>query len=119
MFLKNLRSLKKTIGFKITAWYTFIFSLSALSLFMMAYVFLYSTLNQKNYNEILLKLDEISTLFQIGGIKIVENYIIENNTSRRSNPLFVRVATISNKTFIVLHQNNFKILTFQYLKELH
>ena len=56
---------------------------------------------KQNYEEILLELDEFSTLYQIGGIKGLENFVIKNNNSRRSNPLFVRVANKINKTLYI------------------
>ena len=101
MCLKRLLNLPRTIGFRIAGWYSFIFTLSSLSLFLIAYFFLHSTLIKQNYEEIRLELDEISTLYEVGGIGVLENFVIENNNSRRSNPLFVRVADKTNKTFYI------------------
>ena len=101
MYLKRLLNLPRTIGFRVTAWYAFVFTLSSLCLFLIAYFFLYSTLIKQNYEEILLELGEISTLYEIGGTRVLGNFVIENNNSRRSNPLFVRVADKTNKTFYI------------------
>ncbi len=101
MYLKRLLNIPKTISFWVTAWYTFIFTLSSLSLFLIAYFFLSSTLLKQNYKEILLELKEISTLYEIGGIRVLENFVMEINNSRRSNPLFVRVANKTNKTHYI------------------
>ena len=101
MYLKRLINLPRTIGFRVAGWYVFIFTLSSLCFFLITYFFLHSTLVKQNYEEILLELDEISTLYDIGGIRILENFVIENNNSRRSNPLFVRVADKTNKTFYI------------------
>jgi len=67
MYLKRLINLPRTIGFRVAGWYAFIYTLSSLCLFLIAYFFLYSTLVNQNYEEILLELDEISTLYEIGG----------------------------------------------------
>ena len=101
MYLKRLLNLPRTIGFRVAGWYSLIFTLSSLFLFLIAYFFLSSTLVKQNYEEILLELDEISTLYKIGGTRVLENFVIENNNSRRSNPLFVRVADKTNKTFYI------------------
>lgn len=101
MCLKHLLNPTRTIGFRIAGWYSLIFTLSSLSLFLIAYFFLHSTLIKQNYEEIRLELDEISTLYEIGGTRVLENFVIENNNSRRSNPLFVRVADKTNKTFYI------------------
>lgn len=98
MSLKRLFNATRTIGFKVTAWYSIIFTLSSLCLFFIAYFFLSSTLGKQNYEEILLELREISMLYEISGIEGLEKFIVESNHTRRASPLLVRVADRNNST---------------------
>ena len=101
MSLKRLLNMPRTIGFKVTAWYSLIFTLSSLCIFLLAYVFLSSTLGKQNYEEILLELDEISMLYKIGGIEGLEKFVIESNHTRRTSPLFIRVSDRNNTTLYI------------------
>ncbi len=98
MHFKNHLNLIKTIGFKVSAWYSGIFVLSSLLLFLIAYYFLSATVKSQDHEEILLEQREISSLYELGGFNAVGRFVTEHSTSRRTKPLFIRIADNANKT---------------------
>jgi methyl-accepting chemotaxis protein len=102
MFLKPLKRVWNKLGLRLTAWYSGLFILSTVSLFGTAYVLLSSSIQQRDREAIVLKLEEYAAAYHSGGIRAVEmNLALETN--RRSGTFFiVRVAGPGNRT-IFLH----------------
>ena len=98
MYSKSLHKIRKTISFKLTAWYACFFILSTIFLFVAAYIFLSSVLKFQDHDEVLSELKEISSLYEVGGMKAFKNYVTENYSSKKKKPLFIRVADSNNKT---------------------
>ncbi len=98
MSLKTLRKIPKTIGFRLTFWYSFIFTLSVFLLFLFAYVYLQATLIHKDHDEILTELRELHTLYQSGGIPSVEKNVVSFRKSPEKNKFFIRIASQNNHT---------------------
>jgi signal transduction histidine kinase len=98
MSLEFLSGVRKAFRFRLTLWYSVIFSLSCLTLFFISYVFLSSSLGN-NRRVIKSKLGEYRSIIQNGGISALENEI--NNSGRRVsrwNSFFVRVVGPGNNT---------------------
>ena len=68
MSLKSLKQWSKTIGFRLAVWYSTIFILSSVALFVLAYFFLSSSIQQKDRQIIQSKLKEYEAQYQTGGI---------------------------------------------------
>jgi heavy metal sensor kinase len=98
MYSKSLHKIRKTISFKLTAWYAGFFILSTIFLFVAAYIFFSSVLKFQDHDEVLSELKEISSLYEVGGMKAFKNYVTENYSSQKKKPLFIRVADSNNKT---------------------
>lgn len=98
MSLKHLRNITRTLGFRVGAWYSAIFIGSLALLFVLAYLFLGGTLRAQDYEEIQLELQEVQTLFEIGGVSALNRYVAQLGSERRSRPLFIRVADKANHT---------------------
>jgi len=98
MHLKRLLRVPATISFKISIWYASIFILSSLFLFSLAYFYLEVTLTKQDHEEIRLELREVSSLYTLGGISALENFVTESSNSKRKKPLFIRIADNTNKT---------------------
>jgi signal transduction histidine kinase len=117
MFLKPLRRAWNKLGLRLTAWYSGLFILSTVSLFGTAYVLLSSSIQQRDREAIVLKLEEYAAAYHSGGVRAVEAKLALE-TNRRSGTFFiVRVAGPGNRT-ILLHipphwdQSNLAHLTY-------
>lgn len=106
MSLKRLRNLARTLGFRVGAWYSAIFIGSSALLFVLAYLFLGATLRAQDYEEILLELQEVQTLYDIGGVGALNRYVGQLGGERRSRPLFIRVADRANHTRHIFSRDN-------------
>jgi len=98
MYLKHLLKIRKTVGFRLTAWYSVIFILSSLFLFVMAYFFLSSALHRQDRKTILLELGKLSAKYKTGGMSSLKKELKIDKKIRKKNPLFIRIAGAKNNT---------------------
>ncbi len=77
--LRTPKLLTKSIGFRLTLWYSSIFILRSLLLFILAYFLLSTSLKQQDKEAIQLKMEEFSSLFQEGGLDSLERKISVEN----------------------------------------
>jgi signal transduction histidine kinase len=101
MLLRPLRKVTKTIGFRLTLWYSAIFVSSSLLLFIIGYFLLYSTLQQQDREAVLLKLQELAALYETGGTPTVERQVMLDKRFGEKNPFFIRVGDSRNKTLFL------------------
>jgi len=102
MFLMSPNNLRKTVGFRLTVWYSGIFIFSSLLLFVLAYFLLSSSLNKQNHEAIQQKLKELSALFESGGIEFLERGITIEKKFEKKITFFIRVAGRGNKTLLLI-----------------
>jgi signal transduction histidine kinase len=102
MFLRSLKPLRKTVGFKLAVWYSGIFILSSLLLFSLAYFFLLSSLNKQDREAIELKLKELSALYESGGMEAFEREVTVEKKFEKKNSFFIRLAGRDNKTLFLI-----------------
>lgn len=98
MSLKSLKQWSKTVGFRLAIWYSTIFILSSVALFVFAYLFLSSSIQQRDQDLIRERLKEFESQYATGGIEALESKILSKNPSSRGNPFFVRVAGPTGNT---------------------
>jgi signal transduction histidine kinase len=99
MRLKPLSDLRKTLAFRMTLWYSAIFILSSLILFIVSYIFLSAAIRD-NRKVIHSKLVHYLFLAERGGIQAIEKAATDFRRSPR-NAFFVRVVGPNNKTVFV------------------
>ncbi|MBA3010075.1 MAG: HAMP domain-containing histidine kinase [Proteobacteria bacterium] len=116
MFLKHLHNFTRTLSFKVSVWYSSVFILSSLLLFLITYYFISTTIKNQDHEEILLELNEISAIYEIDGINAIEKFVMENNNFNRTKPLFIRIADSNNKTLHIFFQNQWKIFNLLILE---
>ncbi len=102
MSLRSLRNLRKTVGFRLTAWYSGIFIFSSLLLFGLSYFLLSSSLSKQDLEAIQLKLTELSALFESGGMEFLEREISIEKKFEKKTPFFIRVAGRGNRTLLLI-----------------
>ncbi len=101
MFLKPLRQLRQTLSFRLTLWYSAIFVISSLVLFVTGYLFLASSLRQKDQETIMAKLKDYQAQYQAGGIIALRNEIKFQKYAGKRQEYFVRLAGPHNRTLFL------------------
>ena len=96
MPLKLLNRARKKLGVRLTLWYSTIFILSSLILFIVSYVFLSSSLEDTR-EAVQLKLSEYLSLGQEGGIPAIEKAIGDDQEGSRHTSFFVRILDSEDK----------------------
>lgn len=105
MSLKSLSRIPRTLEFRLTLWYSTIFILSTLVLFILSYVLL-STSIQDNREIIRRKLGEYLALYKDGGLAAIKEKVVSPRRTSRDTSFFVRVVDTSDAT-VFLSSTNF------------
>lgn len=100
MPLKHLNRFYKTLGFRLTLWYSAIFISSSLTLAIVSYLFVFSTVRD-NRAAIKAKLSQYVSLAEAGGLQAIENTIRQQRNPSRRNSFFVRVVDLNNVPLIL------------------
>jgi heavy metal sensor kinase len=98
MYLKHLSKIRKTISFRLTVWYSGFFILGSTLFFIAAYIFFSSVLKYHDHEEVSSELKELSSIYEVGGIKSFEDYVMKNYGFQKKKPLFIRIADTDNTT---------------------
>ncbi len=96
MPLKLLSRGRKQLGVRLTLWYSTIFILSSVILFIVSYVFL-STYIQDNREDVELKLKEYLSLAEEGGIPAIQKAIGDDREASPNTHFFVRILDSEDK----------------------
>jgi signal transduction histidine kinase len=96
MPLKLLSRGRKKLGVRLTLWYSTIFILSSLILFIVSYVFL-STYIKDNRDDVELKLKEYLSLSQEGGVAAIERAVGDDQEGNQSTLFFVRILGLADE----------------------
>jgi signal transduction histidine kinase len=101
MSLKSLEGIRKSIGVKFTLWFSAIFILSSLVLFILVYFYLSHSIQNKEKEEIQFEIKECVTQYQKGGLDaLAEEVEFEKNMSG-ANLFFVRLEGPKHNTLFV------------------
>ncbi len=102
MFSRPIRKIWKTVGFRLTLWYSFIFIFGSLCLFLLTYFFLSSQLKTQDRNAIKLKLKELTSMYELGGISALERGAAIEKKSGKANPYFIRLGGPQGRTLFLI-----------------
>ena len=95
-FLRNFNRKRKTIGFRLAAWFSLVFILSSLAVFALAYFLLSVSLQQQDRQIIESELKLLASRYETHGLQAV----VEEINARHRGSLFVRVAGPHNQTLL-------------------
>jgi heavy metal sensor kinase len=101
MSLKVLNRVRRTIGFRLTLWYSAIFILSSVVLFVITYFFLSASLRQKDQEVVQGRLNDLKAQYRAGGIIALRNDLKFQTYAGKPHVFFVRVAGPNNRTLFV------------------
>ena len=90
-----------TLGFRLTAWYTVVFIVSAAAVFGLAYLLLASSLRQRDREAVHLKLEELVSRFESAGLAGLTAALESRPRLPRAKPFFLRLATPHGDTLFL------------------
>jgi len=102
MFSRTLKDLTKTIGFRLTIWYSLVFIFSVIILFVMSYLIFYYYLKIENRSIINVKLQELISVYESDDIGGLEKEIAIDKKFGKKNPYFVRLSSPQSKTLLLV-----------------
>lgn len=98
MFLTSLDKITQKIGFRLAAWYSALIISSMAVLFLIAYFFLSSTLENRDIQEVQSEISELETELFGGGIEGIRSFVESHLSNRLKRQLFIRIADHDNCT---------------------
>lgn len=101
MSLRVLNRVRRTIGLRLTLWYSAIFILSSIVLFLITYFFLSASLRQKDQETVQSRLNELQAQYRAGGIIALRNDLKFQTYAGKPNIFLVRLADHNNRTLFL------------------
>jgi signal transduction histidine kinase len=92
------KKLNSTIGLRIAAGYSLLMLFSILTLMVIAYFFLASTLARHDRDQVSVELQSLRAQYLEGGVVSFEQTVLKNDQFRKNNPFFTRVIDRSGHT---------------------
>ena len=90
--------LPKTIGIRLTLWFTILLLICQIIFFCTTYFFLSNILQKRDFNDILTETSEIKAEFKAEGLEGFYTFVNYHLSSRLKELIFIRIATDKNKT---------------------
>jgi signal transduction histidine kinase len=90
----------KTLGFRLTFWYSSIFIISSLTLSIVSFAFVFSTMRD-NRKTIQLQLAQYRSIADAGGVQAIENIINQQGRPSQRRSFFVRVIGPGDETLFL------------------
>jgi signal transduction histidine kinase len=100
MSLRFSRSFHRTLGFRLTSWYSGIFIVSSLTLLTVSYLFVFSTMGDQR-SAIQSRLREYASVVETGGVSMLESKVREQRDPSRRNSFFARITNAANATIFL------------------
>jgi heavy metal sensor kinase len=102
MFSRPLSDLTRTVGFRLTLWYSGMFILIMSLLFGFVYFMLSASLTRQDHEMIRSRLRELSAAYAQGGVEGLEREVTGEKKFKKSNSFLVRVADMRNTTLFLI-----------------
>ncbi|MBW2108445.1 MAG: HAMP domain-containing histidine kinase [Deltaproteobacteria bacterium] len=98
----NPKPFRKTVGFRLTAWYSAIFIFSAILLFGFSYFYISASLKKQEHRAISAELKQLASLYAMGGLDYVERKVTAHRKFERDKPFLVRIGGPNNETQLLI-----------------
>src|SRR5262249_26725930 len=117
MTSKLLNRARKKLGVRLTPWYSTIFILSSVILFIVAYLFLSSSL-EEHREAVELKLREYLSLAEEGGVSAIQTAVDEDQDDYESTHFFVRILGLADEAVFPTRPEFWEYLTCRHAQQL-
>jgi signal transduction histidine kinase len=116
MLSKALKQLTKTLGFRLTAWYSALFIFSSFILFGVAFFLVSSTMREYDHQVVQAKIDEYALLDRTDGLPALIYRIRSEEENNLESGIFVRLSDAQNKTLLSIIPHQWKALDVKKLE---
>jgi signal transduction histidine kinase len=116
MSSKALRQISKTLGFRLTLWYSFLFILSSTILFGAAFFLVSSTIREYDYQIVQTKTDEYALMDNTDGLEALMHRVRLEEENNLESGIFVRISDSQNKTLLSIIPHQWKDLDVKKLE---
>ena len=110
MFSRPLSQIRKTLGFRLTVWYSALFIFSCAILFSLAYFLVSSTIGKYDQQLVLAKIDEYALLERTEGLPALVRAIRLQKEANLESGFLIRLADPLNKTILLTVSRHWKSL---------
>jgi signal transduction histidine kinase len=117
MFLRPLKGLTHTVGFRLTLWYSGMFILSMSFLFSLVYIILSASLIRQDRESIQAQLRELSSVYTEGGPDALERDVTREKKFEKRSSFFIRLADPGNETVLFILPYQWAEFDFKALEE--
>lgn len=116
MSSKALRQISKTLGFRLTLWYSSLFILSSTILFGAAFFLVSSSIREYDYQIVQTKTDEYALMDHTDGLSALMHRIRLEEENNLESGIFVRLSDSQNKTLLSIIPHQWKDLNVKKLE---
>ena len=117
MFLRPLKGLTHTVGFRLALWYSGMFILSMSFLFGLVYFILSASLINQDHESIQAQLRELSAVYREGGLEALERDATREKKFEKRSSFFIRLADPANRTVFFILPYQWAEFDFKVLEE--
>ena len=116
MLSKALRQLSKTLGFRLTVWYSSLFILSSTILFGVAFFLVSSTIREYDSQIVQAKIDEYVLMDLTDGLAALIHSVRLEEEKNLESGIFVRLSDSQNKTLLAIIPHQWKAIDVKNLE---
>jgi hypothetical protein len=116
MLSKSLKQITKTLGFRLTVWYSALFIFSSTILFGVAYFWVSSTIREYDHQIVQTKIDEYALLDRTDGLPALIQRIRFEEENNLESGIFIRLSDSHNKTLLSIIPHHWKALDVEKLE---
>jgi heavy metal sensor kinase len=100
MYLSKILRSPRTLAFRLTLWYAFIFTLTSLGAFLLFNFLITSGLNERTDQALLAEVSELSSHLALKGLDVVELDIVQDAQSSGVDRMFLRVLSLDGEELV-------------------
>ena len=100
MYLSKILRSPRTLAFRLTLWYAFIFTLTSLGAFLLFNFVITSGLHQRTDQDLLAEVSELSSHLALKGLDVVEIDIVQDAESSGVDRMFLRVLSLDGEELV-------------------
>jgi signal transduction histidine kinase len=116
MLSEALKQVPKTLGFRLTVWYSALFILSSALLFGVAFLLVSSTIQEHDHQIVQAKIDEYALVDRTDGLPALLHRIRLEEESNLESGIFIRLSDSQNKTLLSIIPHQWKALDVKTLE---
>ena len=100
MYLSKILRSPRTLAFRLTLWYAFIFTLTSLGAFLLFNFLITSGLHERTDQALLAEVSELSSHLALKGLDVVELDIVQDAQSSGVDRMFLRVLSLDGEELV-------------------